>query len=84
MDNLPSDIKITKYADDIALLAQDTNPERVKILFTRAVITNQANFQAISLQLATEKTELIWFGNSPRIPRITTIQIEILTIHISD
>ena len=62
MVNLPSEIKVTQYADDIALIAQDSNPEAVKTSLTKAVQTIQANLQEIGLELATEKTELLWFG----------------------
>ena len=75
MANLPSVIKITQYADDIALIAQDSNPETVKTTLTKAVRTIQANLREIGLELATEKTELLWFGNSPRKPENTSIHI---------
>lgn len=61
MDNLPSDIKIIQYADDITLIAQDTDLERVKVLFTRAVITIRTNLQAMfGISYRKDWTNLVW------------------------
>ena len=65
------------HADNIALIAQDSNPEAVK---TKAIQTIQVNLQEIGLDLATEKTELLWFGNSPRKSENTSIHIDNINI----
>ena len=80
MINVPCEVIITQYADDIALIAQNNNPDTVKTLLTKALKLIQVNFQDIGLEIATEKTELLWFGNSPRKPPITSIQINNTTI----
>ena len=81
MANVPCDIKITQYADDIVLIARNNDPDVVKILLTKPVKTIQANLQGIGLELATEKPELLCFGNSPRKPANTSIHINNTIIH---
>ena len=81
MDNIPCEIMITQYADDIALIAQNSDSDHVKTTITKAVQTIRTNLQEIGLDLATAKTELLWFGNSPRMPCSVSIQIDDIPIH---
>lgn len=55
------------------LITKNTSRGEDKTLLIRTIKIIQTNLQAINLKLATKKTELIWFGNSPRVSLKTNI-----------
>lgn len=66
--NLPGRIKISQYADDIALYMTTDDAESDKNILVSAIKTLQQNLFNLGLELAPSKTKLIHFNKKKEAP----------------
>ncbi|XP_046144405.1 uncharacterized protein LOC123988423 [Osmia bicornis bicornis] len=67
-DGIPEGVTVTLFADDIAVISQNSNLHDLRSQLQNAVNVIKNNLESIGFNLSTEKTELLSFGRSPHKP----------------
>lgn len=83
-DNLPKSVKISQFADDIAIYSNFSSPKKCLNVLEKAVNIVNKNLTDIGLSLAPQKTVLMHFNSGKILPGETSITIEDFTIKSSE
>ena len=84
VENLPKNIIVSQFADDIALYIKFSSVKRAKSILQNAITRIQNNLCQLGLELEPEKTVLIHFNNKNIVPGNVVIQIGSHTIKSSE
>ena len=84
MENIPKNVQVSQFADDIAIYCKIAPLKRSKNAIEKAILMIKSNLRTLGLELCAHKTVLIHFNNTNQKPRETQIQIDGTVIKSSE